>query len=167
VLSKIAPSQIKGVPTGSGGGGTGPQGPQGSPGVTGPQGAAGFISGVIYYLRAVESDIFDHEQLTRQPPSEGEVDEGVTVVGDGFGGLGTPVLMDHYATQPNDPGINIIAPGEWQFHFWAYTSVGGYADLIFNVYSYALDGYKTLLFTHITNTPITGISAGSPTTIEE
>ena len=157
-MSKIAPSQLKGVPTGAGGGVTGPTGPQGA---TGPQGPAGTFYGVTYYLNG-SSPIPTYEQLSRVPSIGIQVDDSASCIGGGGNTWGTPVLIDQYVSSEGDPGLTYINPGVWIFNFYAYVdSDNGENRLIYEFYSRTILGVETLIFT-AESSYITSINIAEP-----
>ena len=128
-------------PTGSGNTGpTGAIGPTGPQGETGPQGAQ---AGQLYYFHNDSSDIGGYESLRRIPAGGAEDDETV-LVNSGSG----EVLIDSYATELGDPGIEKIPAGIWSFHMYHYVdSSVGVTTFVYKVYKRDSGGTETLLFT--------------------
>ncbi len=106
--------------------------------------------GQDYYLRDITaSGISGYYFLAKDPPASSEVDDSAACIGGLAGTYGAKVLIESYATPEGEPGVNVIRPGIWDFHFYGYVnSATNDSRLVHEIYKRSVAGTETLLFIH-------------------
>jgi hypothetical protein len=130
-------------------GNQGPQGPQGNQGFqgvvgsTGSQGSPGEAAGVVFYLHSLDSSNISGYYTADRAPAEDSEDIKNTSVVDTDGDK----LIEEFATETGDPGIEAVPVGTWTFGIYGYvSSSAGTTKLKVEVYKRATGGTETLLF---------------------
>lgn len=128
-------------------GGQGPRGATGAAGAIGATGATGAkgisASGRIWYFTQTNSDISGYESLVPDSPDATPQDDMTAVVNSTTG----EVLIEEFATNAGDPGLDELPVGEYQARFWAYVSDStGDSRLVFRVYKRDTGGTETEIF---------------------
>src|SRR5258708_2978942 len=98
--------------------------------------------GVDYHFSNSSSDISTYNQLENNAT-------GSQTTGTAASSSSSKVLIKAFATDANDPGVQLIPAGDWEFNFWAFASLTGAftSTIIFDVYTRTSGGSETLLFT--------------------
>lgn len=122
--------------------------PVGPTGPTGPQGDAGFSSGAIYYFNKSQTDVPTTYNLMQRTPL---FNAGQSVIVPGP--TAVPVRFAEFITDPNEPGVTVVPPGNWIFDLVMelnvpYTNQQMYAEV------YVYDGVGLTLIGDNTADPV-------------
>ncbi len=119
---------------------------QGLPGFTGATGATGpqgGLAGLVYYFHDEVSDIATYEKMLTLPANNPTEATDTATVNSSSG----EVLLGTYATDPNQPNVQLVEAGVWSFNTYAdVDSSIGVTTLRMRVYKRNTGGTETLLF---------------------